>query len=84
MAAIPSGPQHSALLRHTRVALPAVLAPFIGIHLPQAPLASSSGKMGTGRLAKLKERQRLEEFEEYEDDGETWAVQTMRTETKFR
>jgi len=32
--------------------------------------------MGTGRLAKLKERQRLEEFEEYEDDGEAYMGRT--------
>ncbi len=55
--------------------LPAALAPFIGIHLY---LLRRHGVFGDEieyreRLAKLQERQRLEEYEQYEDDGEPYV-----------
>jgi hypothetical protein len=56
--------------------LPAALAPFIGLHLY---LVLRHGVFGaefeyTERLAKLHERQRLESYEQYEeDDGEAYV-----------
>jgi quinol-cytochrome oxidoreductase complex cytochrome b subunit len=60
--------------------LPAVLAPFIGIHLF---LLRKHGEFGsefeyTDRIAKLKERKRLEEFASYEEDVEDEEEQQGR------
>ncbi len=63
--------------------LPAVLAPFIGIHLY---LLRRHGVFGSefeysDRLAKLHERQRLESYEEYEsDDGEPYTGRRDRAD----
>jgi quinol-cytochrome oxidoreductase complex cytochrome b subunit len=63
--------------------LPAALAPFIGIHLY---LIRRHGVFGnefeyTNRLAKLHERQRLEEFERYEEDeGEPYVGRRDRAD----
>ena len=63
--------------------LPAALAPFIGIHLY---LLRRHGVFGsefeyTNRLAKLHERQRLEEFERYEEDeGERYVGRRDRAD----
>ena len=62
--------------------LPAALAPFIGIHLY---LLRRHGVFGDEieyreRLAKLAERQRLEEYEQYEDDGEPYVGRRDRAD----
>jgi menaquinol-cytochrome c reductase cytochrome b subunit len=63
--------------------LPAALAPFIGIHLY---LLRRHGVFGSefeyaDRLAKLHERQRLEEFARYEEDeGEPYVGRRDRAD----
>ena len=63
--------------------LPALLAPFIGIHLA---LLRKHGEFGsefeyTDRLTKLRERQRLESYESYEEEeGEPYTGRRDRAD----